>query len=33
VEDGVREIAAMLGDGRFPDYRQDRYYNVRYQYR
>jgi len=33
VEDGVQEIAAMLRDGRIPDYQQDRYYNVRYRYR
>jgi len=33
VEGGVTEIAAMLREGVIADYRDDRYYNVRYQYR
>jgi len=33
VEDGVEEIAALLREGRVRDYQEDRYYNVRYQYR
>lgn len=33
VEDGVREIADLIRSGRVADYREDRYYNVRYQYK
>jgi len=33
VEEGAREVAELVASGSVPDYRQDRYYNVRYQYR
>jgi nucleoside-diphosphate-sugar epimerase len=33
VASGVEEVAAALRDGTFGDFRDDRYYNVRYRYR
>ena len=33
VEEGIREIADLIGTGAVADYREDRYYNVRYRYR
>jgi len=33
VEQGVQEIASLITEGRVADYQEDRYYNVRYQYR
>jgi nucleoside-diphosphate-sugar epimerase len=33
VEEGVAQVAALISEGRVADYQEDRYYNVRYQYR